>query len=351
VTMTGNNAISSSGKYRSRAIADSAVAFSISHHRNNLLQRGMGLEHLQELLIRLARLILRQGASLAFGGHWKDTEDNFMFPILRLISAEQEDNSLGGPDSNLRIGKLYNHSAWPSYLDVTPSIEAQWINCCRIVRITQQIAGISEANLVDDDDVKEANPKVRFNGAVTISAMRRLMMDQMQIQIPDVPRPEIVPPVVARILLGGKLDDFSGFLPGIFEEALVTVQSDRPTYILGGFGGAAETLAKAMLSGSPDRPRELTLEYHTTHTPAVRELGESCKKFELPSGAASTETLLDKVYEFVLEARADLAGTLHTGLSHDETKELLETRNIADVVRLVRNGLVMTSKLVPNLPA
>jgi SLOG cluster2 len=88
-------------------------------------------------MIRLARPLLRQGASLAYGGNWKDTEDNFIFPLLRLISAEQEDNSLGGLDTSLRIGKLYSHSAWPGYLDITLKIEAQWINCCRIVRITQ----------------------------------------------------------------------------------------------------------------------------------------------------------------------------------------------------------------------
>ena len=128
-------------KYRSRAIEQSVIAFSVSYQRENLLARGMGLEHLRELLIRLARPILRQGASLAYGGHWKETEDNFTYDLLRLISAEQEDNSLGGSDTNLQIGILYNHSAWPHYLGISRTIEAQWINACRIVRVTQQQAG------------------------------------------------------------------------------------------------------------------------------------------------------------------------------------------------------------------
>src|SRR5215831_16901625 len=113
---------STSSKYRSRAIADSVIAFSISYQRENLLARGMGFEHLRELLIRLARPILRQGSSLAYGGNWEEREGNFTFELLRLISAEQEDNSLGGADTNLQIGKLYNHSSWPYYLDITPRI-------------------------------------------------------------------------------------------------------------------------------------------------------------------------------------------------------------------------------------
>jgi hypothetical protein len=39
----------STNKYRSRAIANSVIAFSISYERGNMLARGMGLEHLREL--------------------------------------------------------------------------------------------------------------------------------------------------------------------------------------------------------------------------------------------------------------------------------------------------------------
>lgn len=342
--------MTSTSKYRSRVIADNVVAFSISYQRDNMLARGMGLEHLRELLIRLARPILRQGASLAYGGHWKETEDNFIFPLLRLISAEQEDNSMGGPDSSLQIGKLYNHSPWPGYLDVTPKIEAQWINCCRVVRITQQLAGFSGAEIVPDANADEADPRTLFNRAITLSAMRRLMMQPMSIDIPDVPRPESIPPVTARILLGGKADSYSGFLPGIFEEALTTLQWERPVYLLGGFGGAAEILANAMLATGTDRPRELTLEWHKERNPALVQLLESARQFAAPPGLDGMENSLDVLFEFVLRARADLSGTLRTALSDGQTRELLKTSNIANAVHLVRSGLI-ADKNLPSLPA
>lgn len=332
-------------KYRSDIIQNSVVGFSISYQRDNLLARGLGLEHLRELLRRLARQILRQGADLAYGGHWKDTEDNFTFDLLRLISAEQEDNSQGGADTNLRIGKLFNHAAWPSYLEITPKIEAQWINCCQIVRITQQLAGFPEEEVVPDAKAHNRSPRTLFNAAVTLSAMRRLMMQPIPITIPDGPS-SVVPPVVARILLGGKVDGYSGFLPGIFEEALVTMQRGRPLYILGGFGGAAEVLAKAMLASGSDRPPEFTLAWQEARNPALVRLLESTKEFQVPSSFVLPGAAFDQLFSFVERARTNLSGTLETGLDDAQTRELLTTRNVDTAVRLVRTGLENQEKLL-----
>jgi hypothetical protein len=65
------------------------------------------------------------------------TKVSFRFPEMRQLTAVKL-------DTNLQIGILYNHSAWPRYLDVSRPIEAQWINACRIVRVTQQQAGLAD---------------------------------------------------------------------------------------------------------------------------------------------------------------------------------------------------------------
>lgn len=69
------------------------VAISVFFERDNLLARGLGLDHLKELLVRLTRPLLRQGVSLAYGGHWDEQEDNFTYELLRLVSAEQADET------------------------------------------------------------------------------------------------------------------------------------------------------------------------------------------------------------------------------------------------------------------
>ena len=238
--------MSTTSRYRTRVNVEKVIAFSISWQRTNLLSRGLGLEHLKELLIRLARPILRTGANLAYAGWWKESEDNFTYELLKLINAEKEDIGRSGRDSKVEIGILYNHSAWPQYLSVTPRIEAQWINCCRIVRITQEMAGIRKEKMVLDSEGSDDSALARVNAALTLSAMRRLMMDPLSIPITDTGATDTIHPVAARIVLGGKVDDYFGFLPGIYEEALLTLRARKPLFILGGFGGAAELLARAV---------------------------------------------------------------------------------------------------------
>lgn len=340
--------MSHGGKYRSNAIADQVIGLSVSYQRDHLLARGLGLEHLRELWTRLARPLLRQGASLAYGGHWQETEDNFTFDLLRLINAEREDSSFDGPDPSPPIGRLYNHSPWPAYLEITPRIEAQWISCCRIVRISQQRAGIAAANIVPDHEVLADSNRARFNAAVTLSAMRRLAMDGMTIDIPDAPHPETVPPIGARVLLGGKVEGYGGFLPGLFEEALVTLERQRPLYLLGGFGGAAEGLAQALLDPVGSRPEAFTVAWQTARTPNVERL--QILDFQRPAGIPTTADSLDALFQRIEAARPHLADALDTGLDEPETRELLTTRNLGRAVQLVLKGL-KAKMLLPTLPA
>ncbi len=337
-------------RYRSRAVANQPIGLSISYQRENLLARGMGLEHLREALVSIARPLLRHGASLAYGGHWRDTEDNFTFELLRLISAEQEDNSLGGPDTQQPIGRMYNYSPWPEYLVITPQIEAQWINCCRIVRVTQGHAGISEADQVTDSAVGVESDRLYFNKAVVLSAMRRLAMTGVDIKIPDVPSPESIPRVMARIILGGKVEGFSGFIPGIFEEALLALEHKVPLYVLGGFGGAAEVLADALLAAPGNRAPQLSIEWYRANTPSVAKLEALCAEMVLPAGVRSTSFGLDAVFGMIEQARVSLSTCLNTGLDEVETRELLKTGNLGRAIQLVRKGLGQKMKL-HSLPA
>jgi len=331
---------------RSPQMTQRLIAFSISYEEPDLLARGLGLEHLRELLIRLARPIVRKGASLAYGGNWEEREDNFTYELLGLISAEQEDNSMGGPDTNLQIGILYNHTSWPHYLKISRRIEAQWINACRIVRVTQKQAGLRDADIATDDDAPDKTDKAVFGAAVALSALRRKMMQPMSIDVSDVPSPDIIPPVSARIMLGGRVTSFSGFLPGLFEEALVSLEKRCPLYILGGFGGAAEALARSVLT-NVGRPSEFTSAWLVDKNEKLARLHRAAGACIMPPGLPTTDAALDSLFDFLGRAHQAPAQVLATGLNDDETRELMQTRNIATAVRLVRRGLVNTG----NLPA
>lgn len=332
-----------SSKFRSHDLADRVIALSMAYERDNLLRRGLGFEHLRELALRLGRFILRQGGNLAYGGSWMVTENNLLTELLDLVRAEQEDNSIGGPDSSRPIGKLFNHAAWPSYLDVTPAIEARWIGSCRIVRVDQQRAGLPASDILADAAAKTPSPSLAFNRAVTLSAMRRLMMQDMELPIAEA-QPERIPAAVARILLGGKLATYGGFMPGIFEEALVTFESGKPIYLLGGFGGGAAVLADAILSKGA-LPPELSITWHRANNADFAALEKTARTRPRPRGIPTPERAYKSLRGFVEKARKNLAGTLRTGLGAEATRQLLQTRSVATAVRLVREGLSNTRKL------
>jgi hypothetical protein len=51
----------------------------------------------------------------------------------------------------------------------------------------------------------------------------------------------------ARVIVGGKVADFAGAIPGIAEEAAATLRAGKPLYVAGGFGGAATLVGSILM--------------------------------------------------------------------------------------------------------
>jgi hypothetical protein len=317
------------GKHRDSTVQSKAIAFSMSYQRDEFLARGLGFEHLRELVLRIARPLIRSEASLVYGGNWDPHPENLTFLVLRLISSELEDSSIGGPDTSFMVRRMYSYAAWPHSLQVTTSVEAQWINCCQIARISQHTAGLAPGDIVEDGADPDSDRYV-FNRAVCLSAMRRLATQGVSLAVPDAP-PDTTPPIAARIILGGKLTGFHGFLPGVLEEALLSFEAGIPTYVLGGFGGAAGVLAAALC----DRPApQLAYDWLAQRVPEIARLEQLASSLALPPGIERAPQLLARLAE-----RARSPSTCGTGLSDGETRELATTCDIDRAVVLVRRGL------------
>ena len=84
--------------------------------------------------------------------------------------------------------------------------------------------------------------------------MRRSPRRVGEITIPDRPRPERVPPIAARVILGGRSAIIWIFCRAFSEEALRSRSIGRATHPLGGFNGA-EALCRALLGPAGTRGR------------------------------------------------------------------------------------------------
>jgi SLOG cluster2 len=49
-----------------------------------------------------------------------------------------------------------------------------------------------------------------------------------------------------RVLLGGKRSGFQGEIPGLMEEALISLEHRHPVYLAGGFGGVTADIVQAL---------------------------------------------------------------------------------------------------------
>ncbi len=325
-------------KKSSTLLASHVVGFSISFEADHALARGMGLEHLRELLIRLARPLLSQGASLAYGGHWERGDGNFTYDLLDLINAERQEQTLAGTDEGPLLGKLINHSAWPYYLNISPKTEAEWIHCCHIIRVTQAMAGIKPSLMLPEGANDKTSPQFLLNRTRTLSAMRRSATTGVTIQTDGLPRVSHVPALRARIVLGGKFAGYQGFMPGVLEEVSLALEHGVPVYILGGFGGAAEVLAKSLLGPAGTVHDELSAEWHLATVEGLLALNAAGKKARIPASEL-TDGRFAQLKRQLSTVRRNLS-RLGTQLHKPELIELMTTSNPRRAVELTLKGIL-----------
>lgn len=317
---------------------EQVVGISISQGAD-LAALGFGPEHLNEISILVARTVLRPkpdgdanaaGWKLAYGGDLRP--QGFTRNLFAVVRGES-----GGGDGDRRSRqRLYSYFAWPHYLALSKSEEAELINVCNFVRIRPEDAGgtgLRWDQPVDDPALREAG----YVASRCLSVMRE-WMTKGGAKVLD---GHIAPALAARIILGGRVFDYSSFMPGLFEELLLAFEHRVPIYCLGGLGGAAGVLARAIAApaGSP-LPEELGLDWQRKQTGTVDGLIAAYAKHpDVPQPEAFYARLTAAVNGLRDELRGAGAAPLSNGLTAQQNRELMETQDPATMRRLIALGL------------
>lgn len=206
-------------------LRDKLIAVSMSENEE-LLTLGYSAEHLNDLCLQLARSLLRLGASVAYGGILG--VGNFTKTLYEAARWELESHPSKNENSILKT-PFVNYQPWPHYLRVTLEEVARQQDTCRYEFVGDREVPGQPSGDKNDDNRRAAHASTR---------MRRWMAADCH----------------SRIVVGGKTTKFAGLLPGIVEEALFHLEAKKPLYIVGGFGGAAGDLAKAILRRSDADP-------------------------------------------------------------------------------------------------
>ncbi len=274
------------------------IGLSISNSPD-LPERGMSLEHLEDAMVECARHLLVQGASLAYGGDLRP--GGFTTILFELVRSH---NRAGSKE------RIDNFLAWPIHLRLDPASWQEYLDEIHPYRFSPPPdLGVDEKVYVPPDTATG-----RYMWARSLTTMRQEMNQKTH----------------ARVLLGGQVTGFKGKYPGLLEESLLAFRSDKPLYLVGGFGGCTRSIVDALKGKTP----EAFTDAFQAKEPLYKAIAERYRA----DAADKKTTVIDYAAELQFLQGKGVAG-LNNGLSEDENEILFTSKNLPEIVYLLLKGL------------
>jgi hypothetical protein len=135
--------------------------------------------------------------------------------------------------------------------------------------------------------------------------------------------------VDARIIIGGRMTKYSGRIPGVVEEAMLALFSDKPTYLIGSFGGAASHVANALHG---EHPKQLTKDWQIADQ-NYKDFFSYYNK-EYPNDKIDYSAMVAELNSYGLKRYA-----LNNGLTEEENERLFNSLHLPESIFLTLKGL------------
>jgi hypothetical protein len=209
-----------------------SIAVSVSDSPD-LSALGLNERQLRDAMVAVARFFLAAGATLLYGGDLRAPGfTELLFELAAGYRRETEE----------RRRAVANLLAWPVH-----------------IALSQKELERRRDGLGDRGSVVCLSP----NGSVMSSQERasvasRGPSDHEWTQGLTSMRRTLAQWCDAHVLLGGQTQGFRGKMPGVAEEALLTLEARKPVFLIGGFGGCVRDIAETMML--PERPHRRLLE-------------------------------------------------------------------------------------------
>lgn len=196
------------------------IAISISESED-MATLGLCDEHLREAMVEVARYVLDFGSRLVYGGDLRQL--GFSELLFEIVARHKPVGNKNNGDTSVT-----NYLAWPVHIKMSYE---------EIEKEAKDINGSAELICLDIDGEpipmqkrKHLRSKKPTDGewARGLTAMRLHMLEKTK----------------SRIILGGKTKGYKGAMPGVGEEALLSLNAGQPLFVIGGFGGCARDIAE-----------------------------------------------------------------------------------------------------------
>jgi len=261
-------------------------------------------DHLVRLAQDLARHLLARSATLIYGGDLRP--DGFTEFILDEAAILKE--RIGG-----ELPKVENHLAWPLYVSEV-KIVAWRAKYSQVMKTVEYDIPSDVANGVSADVPLPPNtPENSYVWSRCLTEMREKSISSS----------------TARICAGGKLSGYKGKMPGVLEEIVFSLNLQKPTFLLGAFGGVVGNVCSVLLNN--DMPEVLTEAWQLTHNTGYSDVQAIAKAH---GNECDYNSVLDTLQK---QKISDLAS--RCGLSEDEYIKIMCSPFIDECLHLILKGL------------
>lgn len=281
------------------------IAISISDSED-IEQLGFSKIHQQDIILEITRYLIINHATLLYGGDLRAQGYTFLFSEIVEQYIHKKEN------------KKYfkNFFSFPIYIDMTQKQKLDFKKNGVDVITIKPPKGLA----VDETKFYIPNNNENlFVWAECLTEMRKKMTELND----------------ARIFMGGAKTNFKGKYPGLLEEAIMSLNSNIPTYFIGAFGGVTKNIIEA-LQGV--KPNELTETWQRDSNPKYSEFIDFYNLIPKIEKIDYNRTL-DFLNSYSLERLCK-----NNGLNKEDNIRLFETIHFPEIIFLVLKGLKATLK-------
>ena len=198
------------------------IAISISES-SDMPALGLSDGHLRDAMAEIARHLLALGARLVYGGDLR--QQGFSELLFELVSRHRRDS-----EDDDRRTDVINFLAWPVHI-VQPAATLKVTAADLEGAVELVCLQLDGTRLTLEDRYRQVQQQPKDDEwSHGLTTMRQTMLAETS----------------ARIVLGGRVEKFKGVMPGIAEEALISLQGGQPLYLIGGFGWCTRDIAETI---------------------------------------------------------------------------------------------------------
>lgn len=281
------------------------IAISVSDSED-IEELGFSKTHQQDIILEITRYLIINGATLIYGGDLRAQGYTFLFSEIIEQYIYKKENK-----------KYYkNYFSFPIYVDMPSTYKLDFKkNGVAIINVPPP-----QSITVDSNKFYPPNNNDNlFIWSESLTEMRTQMNKESD----------------ARIFMGGATTNFKGKYPGLLEEVLISLETNKPTYFIGAFGGITKSIINALLN---EEVEELSEDWQRKLNPKYSEF------IDYYNAKNNIEKIdYDKSLNFLNKFTIEKL-CKNNGLDEDENKRLFVSIHFPEIIFLILKGLKKTLK-------